>query len=110
MDITQTRTWAEVDLSALEHNYRALRAMLAPGCRFLGLCKANAYGHGAAAIGKKLEELGADMLVVACASEGVELRQSGIQVPILCLGETPEEGYPLLLEYRITQMVEDLET
>ena len=110
MDITQTRTWAEVDLSALEHNYRALRAMLAPDCRFLGLCKANAYGHGAAAIGKKLEELGADMLAVACVSEGVELRQGGIKAPILCLGETPEEGYPLLLEYRITQMVEDLET
>ena len=54
------RTWAEIDLSALEHNYQTLRAMLAPGCRFLGLCKANAYGHGAAVIGKELEELGAE--------------------------------------------------
>lgn len=59
------RTWAEIDLSALEHNYRTLRAMLAPGCRFLGLCKANAYGHGADVVGKKLEELGAEMLAVA---------------------------------------------
>ena len=59
MESTLRRTWAEIDLSALEHNYRTLRAMLAPGCRFLGLCKANAYGHGAAVIGKKLEELGA---------------------------------------------------
>ena len=72
------RTWAEIDLSALEHNYRTLRAMLAPGCRFLGLCKANAYGHGAAVIGKKLEELGAEMLAVACVSEAVELRRSGV--------------------------------
>ena len=104
------RTWAEIDLSALEHNYRTLRAMLAPGCRFLGLCKANAYGHGAAVIGKKLEELGAEMLAVACVSEAVELRRSGVTAPILCLGETPEECYPLLLEHHITQMVEDLET
>ena len=57
MDTTKMRTWAEVDLSALEHNYRALRAMLEPGCRFLGVCKANAYGHGAVPVAKKLEEL-----------------------------------------------------
>ena len=101
------RTWAEIDLSALEHNYRTLRAMLAPGCRFLGLCKANAYGHGAAVIGKELEELGAEMLAVACVSEAIELRHSGVTAPILCLGETPEECYPLLLEHHITQMVEE---
>ena len=100
MDTTKMRTWAEVDLSALEHNYRALRAMLAPGCRFLGLCKANAYGHGAAVIGKKLQELGAEMLAVACVSEALELRRSGVTIPILCLGETPEECYPLLLEHQ----------
>ena len=35
LDTTKMRTWAEIDLSALEHNYRTLRAMLAPGCRFL---------------------------------------------------------------------------
>ena len=59
MDTTRMRTWAEIDLSALEHNYRTLRAMLPQGCRFLGLCKANAYGHGAAVIGHTLERLGA---------------------------------------------------
>ena len=50
------------------------------------------------------------MLAVACISEAIELRRSGVTAPILCLGETPEECYPLLLEHRITQMVEDLET
>ena len=110
MDTTRMRTWAEIDLSALEHNYRTLRAMLPQGCRFLGLCKANAYGHGAAVIGHTLERLGADMLAVACVSEAEELRQSGVTLPILCLGETPEELIPLLLELDVTQMVEDLET
>ena len=69
MDTTRMRTWAEIDLTALEHNYRTLRAMLPRECRFLGLCKANAYGHGAAVIGHTLERLGADMLAVACVSE-----------------------------------------
>ena len=65
-ETAQMRTWAEISLDRLAHNYQTLRAMLAPDCRFLGLCKANAYGHGALQVGRKLEALGADMLAVAC--------------------------------------------
>ena len=110
MDTTKMRTWAEIDLSALEHNYRALRAMLPAGCRFLGVCKANAYGHGGVPVAKKLEELGADMLAVACVDEARELRENGVTLPILCLGNTPVELAPMLLEYRVTQAVGDLAT
>lgn len=110
MDTTKMRTWAEINLSALEHNYRALRAMLEPGCRFLGVCKANAYGHGAVEVARKLEELGADMLAVACVDEAKELREAGIALPILCLGNTPVELAPMLLEYQVTQAVGDLAT
>ena len=84
------RTWAEISLSSLEHNYRALRAC-APDSRFLGTVKANAYGHGAVPVAKKLEALGADYLAVACLAEGRELRQAGITLPILILGMTPPE-------------------
>ena len=45
-ETVQMRTWAEVSLDNLAHNYRTLRDMLPEGCRFLGLVKANAYGHG----------------------------------------------------------------
>ena len=110
MDTTKMRTWAEIDLSALEHNYRALRAMLPAGCRFLGVCKANAYGQGGVPVAKKLEELGADMLAVACVDEARELRENGVTLPILCLGNTPVELAPMLLEYRVTQAVGDLAT
>ena len=65
MKYSKTRTWAEVDLGNLEHNYRTLRGCIEPGCRFLGVVKANAYGHGAAAVGRRLEELGAEYLAVA---------------------------------------------
>ena len=53
-ETAQMRTWAEISLDRLAHNYQTLRAMLAPDCRFLGLCKANAYGHGALQVGRKL--------------------------------------------------------
>ncbi|MCI9655151.1 MAG: alanine racemase [Lawsonibacter sp.] len=108
-DRRTVRTWAEIDLDALAHNYRLLRG-LAPQAKFLGLVKANAYGHGAVPVAKKLEALGADMLAVACLDEAIELRQAGIVIPILCLGQTPPELVPELLEYDITQTVGDLET
>ncbi len=88
MKLEQTRTWAEIDLGNLEHNYRTLRAC-APESKFLGVVKANAYGHGAVPVAKKLEQLGADCLAVACLAEARELREAGIEMPILILGATP---------------------
>lgn len=104
------RAWAEIDLSNLEHNYRALRALLPAGCRFLGVVKANAYGHGAVPVAKKLEELGAEYLAVAYLAEAEELRQAGITVPILILGSTPPQQAADLLRCELTQTVYDLET
>ena len=109
-DFTKIRTWAEVDLNALAHNYRALRTLTPAGCKFLGLVKANAYGHGAVPIAKKLEELGCDMLAVACVAEAAQLRDAGITLPILCLGYTPVEETEALLRYHVTQTVGDLDT
>lgn len=104
------RTWAEVDLDALAHNYHALRALLAEDCKFLGLVKADGYGHGAPGIAKKLEQLGCDVLAVACVAEAAELRRAGITAPILCLGNTLPQYAPLLLELDVAQAVGDLAT
>ena len=104
------RTWAQIDLAALEHNYRALRATLEPGCRYLGVVKANAYGHGAVPVARKLQELGCDMLAVACLDEAVQLRQGGITAPVLVLGQTPVEFAGELLRYGLTQTVADEQT
>ena len=103
------RTWAEIDLSNLEHNYLALRGMLPRGCRFLGVVKANAYGHGAIPVAKKLVDLGAEYLAVACLDEAVELRQAGIAAPILILGPTLPNFADELLKYDLTQSVQDME-
>ncbi len=98
------RTWAEIRLDDLAHNYRALRAC-APHSRFLGVVKANAYGHGAVPVAKKLEALGADYLAVACLAEAEELREAGIRMPILVLGVTPPEFARRAVELDLTQTV-----
>ena len=104
------RTWAEINLSNLEHNYRTLRGMLPRGCRFVGVVKANAYGHGVIPIAKKLEKLGAEYLAVACLDEAVELREAGIMAPILILGPTPTVFAEDLLQYDLTQSVQDMDS
>ena len=99
------RTWAEIDLDALEHNYREARRRTGPGVKYLGVVKADAYGHGAVQISRKLEELGADYLAVSSFDEARELRNADIQLPILILGHTPPEMVPQLIAYHITQAV-----
>ncbi len=110
MDAARKRTWAEISLGNLEHNYRTLRGLLPDGCRFLGVVKAGGYGHGAVAVAKRLEELGADYLAVACVDEAAQLREAGIAAPILILGATDPAWAGELLELDITQTVFDLET
>ena len=108
MDSTLRRTWAEIDLDALAHNYHRARAVTGPGVRYLGVVKADAYGHGAVQVGRRLEELGADYLAVSSLDEARELRQNGIRGPILILGHTPPEMTERLIEYGLTQTVSAL--
>ena len=108
MDTEQKRTWREIHLSHLEHNYNTLRAMLPVGCRFLGIVKANAYGNGAIRVARKLEEMGCEYLAVACVDEAADLRAAGVKTPILVLGSTPAEYAETLLELGLTQTVFDL--
>lgn len=104
-DTILRRTWAEIDLDALAHNYRRARELTGPGVRYLGVVKADAYGHGAVQVAERLEELGADYLAVSSLDEARELRHGGINAPILILGHTPPEMVPELIRYHITQAV-----
>ena len=108
-DLT-SRTWAEVSLENIEHNYRVLRSHLSEGVRFLGVVKANAYGHGAVRVARLLQSLDCDYLAVATVPEAVALRDNGITLPILILGYTPSFMTEILLKYDITQTVSDLDT
>ena len=99
------RTWAEIDLDALAHNYHRAREIAGPGVKYLGVVKADAYGHGAVQVASALEKLGADYLAVSSLDEARELRHGGISMPILILGHTPPDMVPTLIQYDITQTV-----
>ena len=105
MNDLQKRTWAEISLENLRHNYEAIRKSLPAGCRFLGVVKADAYGHGALPVSRLLQEAGADYLAVSCLDEALELRRGGITMPILILGHTPYEYTGTLIREKITQTV-----
>jgi len=105
MNDLQKRTWAEISLENIRHNYFAIRSALPEGCRFLGVVKADAYGHGSLKVAELLQESGADYLAVSCLDEALELRRGGITMPILILGHTPYEYTKTLMELGITQTV-----
>lgn len=75
----------EINLSGCVENYRYFRSKLQADTRLLVLVKANAYGHGAVEFASIMENAGADYLAVAYPVEGIELRQSGIRLPIIVL-------------------------
>ena len=85
-DTILRRTWAEIDLDALEHNYNVARQKIGPGVKYLGVVKADAYGHGDNVIARVLQEAGAAGFAVSSLGEGRHLRRGGITTPILILG------------------------
>ena len=103
------RTWAEIDLDRLADNYNKLRHQMGPGVKYLGVVKADAYGHGAVKTAKWLEQLGADYLAVSNVEEAEQLRRHGVALPILLLGYTPVEMTEALIQNRVTQDVPSLE-
>ena len=106
---TLKRTWAEISLDNLEHNYRALRARTPQGCKFLGVIKADAYGHGAVPVSGTLSELGCEYLAVSNLEEAVQLRRGGIRTPILILGYTPPEYADTMVFMDLTQEIHSID-
>ncbi|MBQ4120725.1 MAG: alanine racemase [Clostridia bacterium] len=104
-DFLLKRAWAEVDLDAICHNYRLIRATLPKETKLCCVIKANAYGHGAVTLARCYEQVGADFLAVSNLSEALELRYEKIKLPILILGYTPPEAAKVLYENNISQCV-----
>ncbi|MBE9187707.1 alanine racemase [Microcoleus sp. LEGE 07076] len=82
------RAWVEIDLAALTHNVKQLKNLLSPRTELMAVVKADAYGHGAVAVSQTVLQAGASWLGVATIPEGIELREAGIEAPILLLGAT----------------------
>lgn len=96
--------WAEIDLAAVRANVTELSAIVAPA-RVLAVVKADGYGHGAVATARAAVEAGAAMLGVALVEEGVELREAGIDAPILVLSEPVAGAASAVVEARLTPAV-----
>ena len=105
MESTLRRTWSEINLDTLKSNYQIIKEKIGKDVKFLGVVKADAYGHGSINVAKTLEEIGADYLAVSSIDEAMELRVNNIKMPILILGHTPKEQVSRLIEYDITPAV-----
>ena len=108
MESTLKRTWAEISLDNLTHNFETIRRQVGPKAKLLGVVKADAYGHGAVRVAKHLERLGAGYLAVSNLDECEELRVNGIMLPILMLGFTPADQAERILKNDMTQAVPNL--
>ncbi len=99
----------ELNLKACEKNYTYFRSLLNPSTKLLILVKANAYGHGAVEFASMMQRLGADYLAVALPTEGVELRRSGISLPIMVL-TAGTDFFNEIIDYRLEPGIPNLAT
>ncbi len=97
-------TWVEISLSALRRNYQRIRT-LAGRRKVMAVTKADAYGHGAVPVAKCLAQCGVDWFGVATVEEAVELREAGIEQPVLLLGGLYMSDPADLIEHRLTPSV-----
>ena len=106
-----SRTYVTVDLDAIAYNFESMRKNIREGTQIIAVIKADAYGHGAVTVGKFLETFSYIWgFATATAEEALELRDAGIQKPILVLGYVFEEHYEKLIEKEVRMPVFDLET
>ena len=103
------RAWAEISLSALEKNIRAIKSTLFRETSLMAVIKANAYGHGEDGILKKLCECGVKYFAVSNLDEAVSVRSHCPEGEILILGYTPPEFADELVENNIIQGVLSLD-
>ena len=99
------RTWAEISLDALEHNYQTIRKQLKESTKLCCVIKADAYGHGAVRVAALYEAAGADYFGVSNLEEALQLRLGGIGTPILIMGYTPAKNADVLAKYKIAQCI-----
>lgn len=109
MENFSKRTWAQINLNAVDYNFYNIKKKLSPATKILCVLKADAYGHGAEYLVKEYEKLGADYYGVSNLDEAIQLRNSGAKKPILIFGYTPPEMAADLCNYNITQAVFSLE-
>ena len=98
-------TWAEIDLETLAANFNSIKKRVGAETRIMAVVKANAYGHGAVDCARRLAREGTDWFGVALPEEGIQLRQSGIVQPILCLAGFFDGQATACIQHNLTPVV-----
>ncbi len=101
---SRTDVIAEVDLRNLRHNIKSIREYIQPA-QIIGVVKANGYGHGCVPVSRILVEEGVSMLAVVAIQEAIQLRQAGVQVPILIMGKVWDDQLEQVVEYDLQPIV-----
>ena len=107
--ITNRPVWAEIDLEAIKHNVKEIRKIVGEKRIIMPIVKANGYGHGDIAMSKACLESGAERVAVATLGEAMHLRDEGIVAPILVLGWTRPEDYPVAIKEDVILTLFDLD-
>ncbi|MGI9137599.1 MAG: bifunctional UDP-N-acetylmuramoyl-tripeptide:D-alanyl-D-alanine ligase/alanine racemase [Sediminibacterium sp.] len=94
------KTMAEINLTALVNNFKKIKELIGPKVKVMAMVKAFGYGTGSVAVARILQFHHVDYLSVAYADEGVELRQAGIQVPIMVMN-VDETTFDTLVKYHL---------
>ncbi|MCI9291282.1 MAG: alanine racemase [Clostridia bacterium] len=108
MDMYDGRTYLIIDKSAIRRNISAAAYKLGKDVKIMCLVKADAYGHGAISVAKCCADI-VDYFGVATVGEGVQLRRSGIDLPILIVGDAPPRSFEDAVKYSLQLTVHSLQ-
>lgn len=100
-----SRAWAEIDLSLVQHNIDEIQKLIPERTKIMAIVKANSYGHGDVMMSKELEACGVDFFGVSSIDEAMNLRENSIESTILVLGYTPIEHFHQIMKHHIIQTV-----
>jgi len=101
-------TWAEINLNSIRKNLETVKSLIGKDVSIMAVVKADAYGHGAVKVSEALIESGVNSLGVATLEEGLELRDAGIDQPIVILGAVQGDEVPSIVERKLTPTVYDI--
>ncbi len=105
MDYETNRAWVEINLDNIAHNVKEIRRIVGENVELMGVVKADAYGNGAVEVAKTLIENGATRLAVSMLDEAIQLREKGIDNPILILGYTNPKRAEDIVKYNVAQTI-----
>lgn len=101
--------WSEIDRDAIRANLKTMRKHIGPDTLLMTVVKADGYGHGAVEVAKAALSAGSKYLGVATVAEGIELRQAGIDAPVLVLSEPPITSVNALLYHDLIPAVHTID-